>query len=59
VLVVHGSRSPEITVQIARAIVSHAPRGTLERLEGANHAMINTHVDALAASIAELADRSA
>jgi pimeloyl-ACP methyl ester carboxylesterase len=59
VLAVYGSRSPEIMVQIVRAIVSHVPRGTLERLEGANHAMINTHVDALAASIAELADRSA
>jgi len=59
VLAVYGSRSPEIMVQIVRAIVSHVPRGTLERLEGANHAMINTHVDALAASIAALADRSA
>ena len=46
-------------MQIVRAIVAHVPRGTLERLEGANHAMINTHVDALAASITELADRSA
>ena len=59
VVVVYGSRSPEIMVRIVRAIVSHVPRGVLERLEGANHAMINTHVDVLAASIAALADRSA
>jgi pimeloyl-ACP methyl ester carboxylesterase len=59
VLVVYGSRSPEIMVRIARTLVAHVPHGRLERLEHANHAMINTHVDALAASIAALAEPSA
>jgi len=59
VLVAYGSRSPEIMVRIVQAIASHAPQGRVERIEKANHAMINTHVDALAASIADLADRSA
>jgi len=57
VLAVYGSRSPWIMEQIVGAIVSHVPRGALERLEGANHAMISTHVDALASLIAGLADR--
>lgn len=59
VLVVYGSRSPEVMVKIVQTLVAHVPHGRLERLEQANHAMINTHVDALAASIADLADRSA
>lgn len=58
-LVAYGSRSPEIMERIVQAIVTHVPRGSLERLEGANHAMINTHVEALASLIAGLADRSA
>lgn len=51
--------SPEIMVKIVQAIASHAPQGRVERIDKADHAMINTHVDALAASIAALADRSA
>ncbi|HYT84495.1 MAG TPA: alpha/beta hydrolase [Gemmatimonadales bacterium] len=59
VLVAYGSRSPEIMVKIAQAIASHAPQGSVERIEKANHAMITTHVDALASLIADLAERSA
>jgi magnesium chelatase accessory protein len=59
VLVVYGSRSPEVMVKIVRAIAAHVPRGRLERLEKADHAMTSTHPDAVAALIAGLADGSA
>jgi hypothetical protein len=44
--------------KIVEAIASNAPRGIIKRLEKANHAMITTHAAAVAALIAELADRS-
>lgn len=59
VLVAYGSRSPEVTVRIARAITSQVVRGRLEKIEQADHALTSTHVDAVAALIAGLADRSA
>jgi len=58
VLCVHGSRSPAMMGKIVEAIASHAPRGIIKKLEKANHAMITTHAEAVAALIAELADGS-
>jgi pimeloyl-ACP methyl ester carboxylesterase len=59
VLVACGSRSPEIMARICGAIATHVPRGRLETIEKANHALTSTHVDAVAALIAGLADGSA
>ena len=59
VLCVLGSRSPAMMGKIVEAIASHAPRGIIEKLENANHAMITTHADAVAALITEVADGSA
>jgi pimeloyl-ACP methyl ester carboxylesterase len=58
-LVAYGARSPQTMVKIVRAIVAHVPGARLERVEGANHALTTTHVDAVAAMIAGLAERSA
>jgi len=58
VLCVLGARSPAMMGKIVEAIASNAPRGIIKRLEKANHAMITTHADAVAALIAELADGS-
>ncbi len=58
VLVVHGSRSPEMTGRIARAIAAQCPRGEITTLAKADHAMTTTQPEAVAALIAELADRS-
>ena len=58
VLCAVGSRSPVMMGKIVEAIASHAPRGIIKKLEKANHAMITTHADAVAALIAELADGS-
>jgi pimeloyl-ACP methyl ester carboxylesterase len=58
VLCAFGSRSPAMMGKIVGAIASHAPRSIIKRLEKANHAMITTHADAVAALIAELADGS-
>lgn len=59
VLCAYGSRSPQMMVKIVQAIASLAPRGFIEKLEKANHAMTTTHADAVATLIAELADGSA
>lgn len=59
VLVAYGSRSPEVMVKIVEAIAAHAPRAWLERVDGATHALTSTHVEAVAALIADLADRGA
>jgi pimeloyl-ACP methyl ester carboxylesterase len=58
-LLVYGSRSPEIMVKIVQAIAPSRAARAARGLEKANHAMISTRVDALAASIANLADQSA
>ncbi|HKW91673.1 MAG TPA: alpha/beta hydrolase [Methylomirabilota bacterium] len=58
VLVVYGSRSPETTGRIARAVAAQCPRGETTVLEKADHAMTTTHPNAVAALIADLADRS-
>jgi pimeloyl-ACP methyl ester carboxylesterase len=50
-----GGRSPEITRTIARAITAHVPKGALVTLDGATHAMITTHAQALAEALAGLA----
>ena len=58
VLCAVGSRSPAMTGKIVEAIAAHAPRGIIKRIEKANHSMTTTHVEAVAALIAELADGS-
>jgi pimeloyl-ACP methyl ester carboxylesterase len=50
-----GGRSPEITRAIARAITTHAPKGSLVTLDGATHAMITTHAEPVAQALAGLA----
>jgi pimeloyl-ACP methyl ester carboxylesterase len=59
VLCVVGSRSPAMIGRIVKAIASHAPRGIIETLEHADHAMTTTHADAVATLIAKLADGGA
>lgn len=59
VLVAYGSRSPEVMVKIVQAIAALAPRVRLERVDGATDALTSTHVDAVTALIADLADRGA
>jgi pimeloyl-ACP methyl ester carboxylesterase len=54
VTVVVGGRSPEVTWAIARAITTHVAVGSLVRLDGADHAMISTHDEALARTVARL-----
>jgi len=58
VLCAYGSRSPAVMVKIVEAIASHVHRGIIKRLDQADHAMTATHPEAVAALIAELADRS-
>jgi len=55
VTIVVGGRSPAATWAIARTIVSHVPKGSLVRLEDADHAMITTHGPAVADILAGLA----
>jgi pimeloyl-ACP methyl ester carboxylesterase len=50
-----GGRSPEVTWTIARTITAHVAKGSLARLDGADHAMITTHGEALAQTLAGLA----
>jgi pimeloyl-ACP methyl ester carboxylesterase len=55
VLLVVGSRSPEITFKIAGALSSLAPRGSLVKLDEADHALTTSHPEAVADLIARLA----
>lgn len=48
ILVVCGARSPAVTQQIAKAIATHTPMGSFVSLENADHALITTHVGAVA-----------
>jgi hypothetical protein len=48
-----------VIVLVLKAIASHAPRGIIETLEHADHAMTTTHADAVATRIAKLADGGA
>src|SRR4029453_1136538 len=50
-----GGRSPDVTGKIARAIVEHAPRGSLITLDTAPHALPTTHAEAVAQAIDEVA----
>jgi pimeloyl-ACP methyl ester carboxylesterase len=54
VAVVHGTRSPDITIAIARAISAAAPRGSLLAVDGAGHALTTTHVEAVSRILEEL-----
>ena len=49
-----GGCSPEITRTIARTITAHVPRGTLAIVDGATHALITTHAEAVAEALAAL-----
>ena len=59
VLVVLGDRSPAVMAMICEGIASGVADGALVRLQRANHAMITTHIDAVADLIGDLADRAA
>lgn len=50
-----GGRSPAILGTIAQAITTRVPTGALVTLDGADHAMITTHGEALARALAALA----
>jgi pimeloyl-ACP methyl ester carboxylesterase len=54
VTIVVGGRSPEVTWTIARTLAAHLARGSLVRLDDADHAMITTHGEALARTLAGL-----
>lgn len=54
VTTVVGGRSPEATWTIARTITAHVAKGSLLRLDDADHAMITTHDEALAQILAGL-----
>lgn len=56
VLVVLGQQSPAVMTRICEGLAGAVPRGSLVRLERANHALTTTHADAVADLIAELAD---
>ena len=56
VTVVYGGDSPDPNARIAAALASSVAHGKLVRLDGATHALTTTHVDAVAAQIAELAE---
>ena len=55
VITVVGDRSPDVTHRIAKAIATHAARGSITPLANANHAMTTTHADAVADIIANAA----
>ena len=55
VVVVVGDRSPEVTHRIARRVAEQLPRGSVEILAGANHALTTTHPDAVADFVARSA----
>ena len=57
VLVVSGSRSPDMMAKICARIASYVAEGSLVTLDDANHAMTATHAEAVAGLIAGLADR--
>jgi pimeloyl-ACP methyl ester carboxylesterase len=59
VLVVLGDRSSAVMAAICEGIAAGVARGSLVRLERANHALTTTHADAVADLIADLADRAA
>jgi pimeloyl-ACP methyl ester carboxylesterase len=50
-----GGCSPDITRTIAQAITTHVPKASLAILDGATHAMITTHAQPLAETLAALA----
>lgn len=54
VTTVVGGRSPEATWTIARTITTRVAKGSLQRLDDADHAMITTHGEALAQILAGL-----
>ncbi len=59
VLAVYGARSPEVTEKMARAIATHARKGSSICMQKANHALTTTHVEQVAQIIADLATNAA
>lgn len=55
VSVAHGDRSPSALRVLSEAIADAVPNGRSQIIEGANHAMLATHPDAVAGLIAEAA----
>ena len=55
VVIVVGDRSPDVTHRIARRVAEQLPRGSVEILSGANHALTTTHAEAVAEFVASAA----
>jgi pimeloyl-ACP methyl ester carboxylesterase len=55
VVVVVGDRSPDVTHRIARRVAEQLPRGSVEILAGANHALTTTHAEAVAGFVSSAA----
>ena len=53
VLMVYGDRSPDLVPTMGRALQKLVPGVRMEALPGANHAMLDTHPEAVARLIAE------
>ena len=56
-VVAYGGRSPALTLKIASALAAHLGRASLVAVDGATHALVTTHVEAVAGIIARLAAR--
>lgn len=48
ITVVYGTRSPDVTLKIARALASHVGVGRIAALQDADHAMLVSHVSEVA-----------
>jgi pimeloyl-ACP methyl ester carboxylesterase len=48
VLIACGSRSPNVTVDLAEAVLAGLPQGRLATVEGGDHAMLTSHPEAVA-----------
>jgi pimeloyl-ACP methyl ester carboxylesterase len=59
VVTVVGECSPDITHRIAHTIAAHVPSCTIKKLEKADHGLISTHLDAVAQTIADIAEHNA
>jgi pimeloyl-ACP methyl ester carboxylesterase len=55
VLIAYGAKSPPVVPAIARALASLLPKAETAPIDGATHAMLDTHPEAVAALIGRLA----
>jgi len=55
VLIAYGAKSPPVVPAIARALASLLPTAETVPIEGATHAMLDTHPEAVASLIGRVA----